>query len=271
MTPPPPGPPWDLPLAEAPLVFVDLEMTGLDPAKDHVVELCLERCVGDRMEGSLESLVRPPARAGGNADVHGLSEEMLKQAPPFDALADDVQRLLGGAIVVAHAAKWDVAFLRAEMARAKKPFALEHWIDTLVLSRRAFGLESHSLASLCARFGIDPGRRHRAADDVRALRAVFQKCVEALEPASARDLWHVRVAERHARPNIVEACARAAAGGQTVRIVYRPSHRATCEIVLVVKDFLKDAFPPRVIGYEVKSRSRRELRADRILKVEPEK
>src|ERR1019366_2434049 len=31
--PPPPGPPWDLPVSETPLAFVDLEMTGLDVEK----------------------------------------------------------------------------------------------------------------------------------------------------------------------------------------------------------------------------------------------
>ena len=38
-TGPPAGEPWDLPLAEAPLAFVDLEMTGLDASKDRVVEV----------------------------------------------------------------------------------------------------------------------------------------------------------------------------------------------------------------------------------------
>ncbi|MBV9948547.1 MAG: hypothetical protein JOZ69_16980, partial [Myxococcales bacterium] len=48
--PPPPGPPWDLPVTEAPLAFVDLEMTGLDVARDRVVEICAERVVGGRCE-----------------------------------------------------------------------------------------------------------------------------------------------------------------------------------------------------------------------------
>ena len=46
MTAPPAGPPWDLPIAEAPLAFVDLEMTGLDAVHDRVVEVCVERVVG---------------------------------------------------------------------------------------------------------------------------------------------------------------------------------------------------------------------------------
>jgi DNA polymerase-3 subunit epsilon len=268
---PPPEPLWDLPLDRAPLVFLDLEMTGLNTERDHVVEVCLERWVGETKERTIASLVRPPAHAGKNAHVHGLSAEALETAPAFESLADDIRSILDGAIPIAHAAEWDVNFLRAEMERAKRPFEVTHWIDTLVLSRRAFGLDSHSLAALCAHFKIDPGKAHRATDDVHSLRAIFGKCVEVLEPKSARDLWHVRIAERHARPAIVEACEQAAKTGAAMRITYRPSHRGAHELVIVVKEMLKDAKPPRVIAYEVESRARRELRADRILQIEPAK
>lgn len=264
---PPPGPPWDLAVADAPLAFLDLEMTGLDPKQDRVVEICLERWTGERRAGAVESLVRPPERAGGSAHVHGLDAEKLAAAPPFAALADDVLRLLDGAVVVAHAAQWDVSFLRAELGRSGRAWDPSHWLDTLALSRRAFGLESHSLEALCRHFGIPPGARHRAADDVRALRAVFARCVEALSPATLRDLWHVRVAQGHARPEIVEACARAARRGAPVTITYRPAHRGAHEMRFVVTEVTGDAAPPHVIGYELPTRGRRVLRADRILRV----
>ena len=267
MEPPPSGPPWDLPVGEAPLAFLDLEMTGLDTENDRVVEICLERWTGDHLDRVIASLVRPPERAGGNAHVHGLDEKALASAPPFEALADDALRLLDGAVIVAHAAEWDVSFLRAEMKRAGRSFEATHWVDTLVLSRRAIGLESHSLSALCAHFGIDPGNRHRATDDVRALRAVFAKCVETLAPASLRDLWHVRIAERHARPAIVEACTLAAKSGRSVKLTYRPSHRGAHTMRFVITEVTHDALP-QVSGYELPSRSRRTLRADRILQVD---
>jgi DNA polymerase-3 subunit epsilon len=65
MTPPPPGSPWDLSVGEAPLAFVDLEMTGLDVANDRVVEVCIERVVGGAVVRSLASLVDPGERVGG--------------------------------------------------------------------------------------------------------------------------------------------------------------------------------------------------------------
>lgn len=265
---PPPGPPWDLPVDQAPLVLVDLEMTGLDFEHDYVVEVCLERWIGDRLEQRVESLVRPPSRAGGNAHVHGLDAAELATAPAFAEIAPRIEAILAGGIVVAHAAEWDVGFLRAELRRAGRPFEMEYFIDTLVLSRRAFALPNHSLDALCTAFSIDRGRAHRAGADVRALHEVLTRCIAGLAPKSARDLWEVRVAERMARPAIVAACARAAELGRPVAITYRPSHRGAQELVLIVQELQLDASPPRIVGYELPSRSRRTLRTDRILQVE---
>ena len=266
---PPPGPPWDLPIPEAPLAFVDLEMTGLDPTKDHVVEVCIERWRGDVKEAAIESLVRPPARAGGNAHVHGIDEAAVAAAPTFDQIADDVLRILDGAIFVAHAAEYDAMFLLAEMKRAGRVLTIEHFIDTLILSRRSFALTSHSLTSVCTHLGIERGRAHRAGDDVRALRGVFARCVKVLSPVSARDLWEVRIAERRARAAILSACEAAVEHRATVDIVYRPTRKGAQKLTMVLTEVQAALDPPRVLGYLLPGRGRRELRADRILRVEP--
>jgi DNA polymerase-3 subunit epsilon len=264
---PPEGPPWDLPILEAPLAFVDLEMTGLDAARDRVVELCIERWVGGARVAEVTSLVRPPERVGGAAHVHGLDAAALEGAPAFADLAADVERVLGGAALVAHAAEWDVRFLRAEMERAGRPFAVEFYLDTLVLSRRAFALQSYSLDSLCKSLAIDRGVAHRAASDVRAMRVLFDRCVSLLAPVSVRDLWEVRIAERKAREAIVLACAAAVEHAMPVDVTYRPARRPPEPIVMVITEVRSDLDPPRVMGYQLPGRGRRELRADRILRV----
>ncbi|MCL2449532.1 MAG: 3'-5' exonuclease, partial [Polyangiaceae bacterium] len=118
MDPPPPGPPWDLPVSEAPLTFVDLEMTGLDADRDRVVEICADRVVGGRSVDRLATLIDPGERVGGAAQVHGIDAEALSGAPTFAEVAAGVARLLDGAVLVAHAAAWDALFLRAEFRRA---------------------------------------------------------------------------------------------------------------------------------------------------------
>jgi DNA polymerase III subunit epsilon len=88
--PPPAGPPWDLPLAEAPLAFVDLEMTGLDVANDRVVEICIERVVGGQRVAMLSTLLDPGERVGGASHVHGIDAAQVAGAPRFEAVAGDV-------------------------------------------------------------------------------------------------------------------------------------------------------------------------------------
>jgi DNA polymerase-3 subunit epsilon len=268
-TAPPTGAPWDLPLAEAPLAFVDLEMTGLDARKDRVVEVCIERVRGSIVEERLHTLVRPDGGEIGNVHVHGLGAEALASAPSFADIAGDVTRILESAVVVAHGAAWDVAFLEAEMARAKRgEFAIPFFIDTLQLSRRTFALAKHSLDALAAHFGLDRSRAHRADADVAALREVFARCIASLEPTTPRDVWQVRIAEGKAREQIIAECKEAMAGGRPVGIVYRPRAKPPQTLMMVISTVDTSRDPPHVVGYLVPGRGRRELRADRILRVE---
>jgi len=269
--PPPAGEPWDLPLEEAPLAFVDLEMTGLDAVKDRVVEICIERVCGDEVVGRIHTLVRPETLATeevGNAHVHGIFAEALRDAPTFAEIATNVAELLSGSVLIAHGAAWDVAFLEASMARAEQPLPLPFYVDTLNLSRRTFGLKRHSLDALREHFGLDRSRAHRADADVAALRAVWAKCVAVLEPKTPRDVWEVRIAERKAREQILAECTEAIAAGLPVNVVYRPRSRAQEPMTMVLVQIIAGLDPPRVIGYQLPGRGRRELRADRILRIE---
>jgi DNA polymerase-3 subunit epsilon len=266
---PPAGPPWDLPLSEAPLAFVDLEMTGLDFDKDRVVEVCIDRVVGGARVAFVSTVVHPGDRADGAAHVHGIDAAEIEHAPPFAAIAGDVAAALDGAIFVAHAAEYDVHFLEAELRRVGRELGVAHWLDTLVLARRTFALHSYSLDALCRDLGIDRGRAHRAESDVRAMREVFDLCVDLLRPVSARDLWEVRVGRRQARQSIVRACEEAVRGGDPVVVTYRAARRPPEPLTMVLTEVFSDLDPPRVVGYQLPGRGRRELRADRILRVEP--
>ena len=269
MTAPPAGPPWDLPIAEAPLAFVDLEMTGLDAVHDRVVEVCIERVVGGERQKLLSTLVDPGERVGGAAHVHGLDANALAGAPRFEAIAAEVLATLDGAILVAHAAVWDVRFIAAELRRAGIATRVEHYLDTLVLARRSFAFHSYSLDALCRELAIDRGQAHRAESDVRAMRTVFDRCVGVLAPVSARDLWEVRIGERRARQAIVDACEAAAKHGAPVVVTYRAARRPPEDLSMVLIEVRSDLDPPGVVGYQLPGRGRRQLRADRILRVEP--
>lgn len=264
---PPAGPPWDVPLDDACLAFVDLEMTGLDARKDRVIELCIERVRGGAVLGRLETLVHPGPGKVGNVHIHGIDEAALVGAPSFDSIAERVLELCDGAILVAHAAPWDIAFLEAELARSRRSYRFPFHLDTLVLSRRVFALPSHALDSLADALHIDRARAHRAGDDVRVLRALFDLVVDQLQPKTARDLWYVRVGQRLARPEIVAACILAAEAGRPVYLSFRPARKPATSVEACITQVRTDLDPPRVMGYSLPGRGRFDLRADRILSV----
>ena len=256
-------------MGDAALVFVDLEMSGLRVEADRVLEVCLERWKGGVLEAKLSSLVRPEDQAFGNAHIHGISQAEIERAPAFAELAERVLALLDGAVLVAHAAAWDVAFLEAELARAGRPRVIRHYLDTLILSRRSFALPSHRLGALAEHFGFDRGRAHRADDDVNVLRQVFDRVVSVLAPTTPRDLWHVRIAERDARPEIIAAAIRACETEASVVVRYRRAKKGPEDMTMKITAVKTDQNPPRILGYDLASRSRHELRADRILAIEP--
>lgn len=266
---PPPGPPWDLPLGEAPLAFLDLEMTGLDPTRDRVIEIAIDRVRGGHLEGSMVTLVRPEDGTFGNAHIHGIAAEDLASAPTFSAIAPRVRAMLAGAVPVAHGATMDEAFLAMELGRAGTPTEVGPFLDTLILARRAFAAHSHSLASLAKKLGLGPARSHRAADDVATLRALFARVVSLLVPATPRDLLQVRIGEGTARDLVVARALEAARTGKPVRVTYRPPRRQAEELVMVVTEVRAKLDRPTLLGYLLRCRSRRELRADRVLAIAP--
>lgn len=264
---PPPGPPWDAPIEEAELAFLDLEMTGLDVAVDRVIELCVDRGTLRGPKRRLCTLVRPEDGRFGNERIHGIREAELAAAPTLLQIAPDLSAALEGAVLVAHGARYDVAFLEAELARAALPRAFPHYLDTLTLSRRAFGYESHALAALCTSLALPVQPTHRAAGDVDALVHVFDAVVRELKPTTLRDLWHVKIGQRAARPAILEALEAARAAGGPAQIRYRPSGKSPQLFTMMVTNLRYDLDPPRVLGYLLPGRGRKELRIDRILSV----
>jgi DNA polymerase-3 subunit epsilon len=264
---PPEGPPWDLPIEQTPFAVIDLEMTGLDVQRDRVIEVAILRLQGGHVVQTTHSLVDPGAPFP--PGVHGLDAVALRGAPSFTGVADRVVAALDGTVPVAHAASWDIAFLEAELGRSDRHVRVPFFLDTLTLARRAFAAETHALGALAERLGIRRIAPHRALDDARVLSELFCRLLVELVPQTARDLWHVRVGQKHARPDVVAACVVAAETASQVSISFRPSHKQPRRMAAVVTGVRTDLDPPRVMGYALPGRGRFDLRADRILSVLP--
>jgi DNA polymerase III subunit epsilon len=282
---------WDAPLGTVALAFVDLEMTGLDREQDRVVEICIERTVAEQTVARLHTLVRTPdveppaaapeasgaATAGVKASsqmravaqaMHGISAADRAHSPSFGELAADVAGMLNQAVLVAHAAAHDVAFLEQEFRRAGRDWACPHFVDTLPLVRRALALPRAGLVAAAARLGIPNPRPHRADNDVAVLRGLWQRLIEQLSPRTARDLWNLQAGFKPDLASVLALAEQARERGKPVWISYRCARRPVERLAFRVTEIRTDLDPPRVLGYLELSRGRRELHGDRILAIE---
>lgn len=249
-----------------PLSFVDLETTGLDAAADRIVEICVERVQRGRVTGRLCTLVR--ADRWGAEEIHGIPQLQTRSAPAFEGVADRLTDLMAGTVIVAHGAAQDVAFLQSELARIGRSWDGLRVVDTLAVAREAFPGGPHGLHALCDALGIRYDRPHRAAHDVAALRALWPRLVAAAEARSIDELV-AGTQRRCARRSEVLAAARSAASlGQPVRIRYRSTQRPAQWLTFCVTKVISDLDPPRVLGYLLPTRGRRELVADRVQAIE---
>jgi len=174
---------------EVPIAILDVETTGLDPyAGDRVCEVAVLRCqTGDELD-ALQVLVNPQRPMDPRAyAVHGIDDEMLADAPPFDEVAADVLDVIADAVILGHNTPFDLGFIAAEMERAGRVLPPVVALDTLRLARRTFRLRRYSLGPLAEALGVGiRGTAHRAMVDVLQTRAVFQRIVDEYWPRGVR-------------------------------------------------------------------------------------
>jgi DNA polymerase III epsilon subunit family exonuclease len=187
-----------LDLRTAPFVVVDVETTGLNPATERVCEVGALRLVNGREEGRFESLVRPdhPVSPGARAQ-HGITDAMLRGAPPFGEIAAELRHFLDETILVAQNAEFDLAFLNAEFRRAGMTPLPNAAVDTIVLARKARpGLATYNLDNLARHFRLEFSERHRSIGDCEVTAEIFRQCVEILRPKSLEELLRRGAARR---------------------------------------------------------------------------
>lgn len=195
----------ETPLSELTCVVFDTETTGLDPKTDEVVQIAAVRLVnGRRVEREVFETLVDPARPipAASTDVHGITAAMVRGAPDIARAGADFARFAAGAVLVAHNAPFDLAFLHRHAAVIGSAF--DHPVlDTVLLSAVVFGpREDHSLDALTARLGIviPEGARHTALGDTVATAEAFLKMVPMLR-ARGFDTFGQVLAEmrRHGR------------------------------------------------------------------------
>jgi DNA polymerase III epsilon subunit family exonuclease len=183
----PPG--ADLLLEDAPFVVVDLETTGLRPDSSHICEIGAVRVREFELQDEFELLVDPGVPlAPVISALTGLQDAELRgQAHPGIA----VRRFLefaGDAVLVAHNARFDLAFLDRETERLTGARLAGPVVDTVGLARRL--LEGRTrragLASLAQFFGTAARPCHRALPDAQTTAEILVQLIGLAQERGAR-------------------------------------------------------------------------------------
>jgi DNA polymerase-3 subunit epsilon len=160
-------------------IVLDTETTGLDPSSgDRVVEIgCVELINHIPSGRKFHRYVNPERSMSIDAArVHGLDEAFLKDKPRFAEVAAELAEFLSDAVLIAHNAEFDLAFLNAEFGRTgHPPISGNRVVDTLMLARRKHPLGPNSLDALMSRYAVDGSKRvlHGALLDAELLSEVY--------------------------------------------------------------------------------------------------
>lgn len=162
----------DTPLYDTTFVVVDLETTGTSAEADAITEIGAVKVRGGEVLGEFATLVNP-GRSIPPAVVHvtGITTAMVYEAPRIEAVLPGFLEFAAGAVLVAHNARFDTAFLRAAAARCALEWPKAPVLCTVKLARRVLGRDeapSVRLATLARILGASVQPTHRALDDARA-------------------------------------------------------------------------------------------------------
>lgn len=110
-----------------PLAFIDLETTGVNLGTDRIIEIAIVKILGDGTRSTKRKLINPgmPIPAA-SSEVHGISDEMVKDAPSFQQVAQELKQMLDGCDLAGYNSnRFDVPLLMEEFLRAEVDFDMK--------------------------------------------------------------------------------------------------------------------------------------------------
>lgn len=163
-------------------IVLDTETTGLEPAQGHrIIEIgCVELVNRRQTQSTFHQYLQPDREIDeGAVEVHGITNEFLRDKPRFADVAADFLAFIKGAELIIHNAPFDVGFINHEFGLLGNAtgHVEDHCtvLDTLALARELHPGQRNSLDALCRRYSVDNSGRelHGALLDAEILADVY--------------------------------------------------------------------------------------------------
>jgi DNA polymerase III subunit alpha, Gram-positive type len=179
-TPPPAStrlPTGDTLVTNVTFVVFDTETTGFSPTFDRIVEVGAVKFRNGQVMDEKSWLLNPHRKIPYWAwRVHGISDEMVKDAQSFKDFYPDFQAFIENSVLMAHNARFDISFLSAELKRSELDLPKNLVIDSLSLFRQWYpGSKSYTLADIATYAKINTDVLHRALADSMYVFLIFDK------------------------------------------------------------------------------------------------
>jgi len=155
--------------------IIDIETTGGANATGRITEIAIVQHDGQRVVDSYQSLINPQCWIPSFiTQLTGIDNQMVKDAPTFEEIADEVRNRTKNAVFVAHNVTFDYGFVKREFERLDEYFD-RNKLCTVRLSRKIFpGYKSYSLGNICRDLQIQHTHHHRAMGDAAATVKLFE-------------------------------------------------------------------------------------------------
>ena len=160
--------------------IVDIETTGGHAGANGITEIAVILHNGKQVEGQYQTLINPeqPIPRYITA-LTGITNEMVRQAPTFQEVADNIYNLLQHRVFVAHNVNFDYSFVKHHLQQHGYELNTKK-LCTVRLSRKVFpGYLKYSLGSICRELDITISDRHRAMGDAEATAILFSRIIES--------------------------------------------------------------------------------------------
>lgn len=111
-----------------PLAFIDLETTGVNPGTDRIVEIAIVKILPDGSKSVKCKRINPgiPIPKGAS-DIHGITDEMVKDEPTFKQVAQELKQMLDGCDFAGYNSnRFDIPLLMEEFLRAEVDFDMKN-------------------------------------------------------------------------------------------------------------------------------------------------
>jgi DNA polymerase III subunit epsilon len=180
------------PWPEYEYVAFDTETSGAYPFGADIVEFGAVKWRAGKIVDSYQTLLRPTEPMSAFIiGIHGITNEMVEDAPPMKEKIGEIRSFLGDAILMAHHAPFDMGFVGLEFQRYQIPMPANPVLCTSLLARKLIHeSENHKLQTLITVLNLERGSAHRAKDDANACLHVGLECFRRKgEAASLREIF----------------------------------------------------------------------------------